>query len=404
MRTRVDTPSSWPQVLHVPKTIKKDIEERGFHLYKWISPEEVKLSIERDFLSAINSFWAPLWIFAVLAWLITGLNFFVFLGSILLWVIWIFIYLLFLSIRRSLMLSKSAFVVMTDSSISLGWKIHKLSDVSWLKKDIHEVSETFEEELFEESRLSWSKKKLSQEVMKQLFWGYEKIFSGTSRFGRMGWNSDDIRVLLALIWLYTLYAGIMACVYFIWVLWLLIFWKIITKINSWYLIKKWHTVLKINELFGQLDRDSDGIKDEKRSLSSLLSEASENNWQDGLLLKIEDGISSINTYASDAVGSVVDLKSTIESSKYTEMFSFEVYNTWIKKQIEKPLSEILDLLVTNKVILINTRNDLEKQIENTYKIDLQSVLKLSLRRVEMQLRDIDTFIPQLESSIKKLQS
>jgi len=51
------------------------------------------------------------------------------------------------------MLSKSAFVVMTDSSISLGGKIHKLSEVSKLKSDIQKVSETFEEDLFEESRL-----------------------------------------------------------------------------------------------------------------------------------------------------------------------------------------------------------------------------------------------------------
>lgn len=86
------------------------------------------------------------------------------------------------------------------------------------------------------------------------------------------------------------------------------------------------------------------------------------------------------------------------------MFSFEVYNTWIKKQIEKPLSDILELLIENKVILINTRNDIEKQIEKTKKIELSSALELSLTRVKVQLKDIDTFIPQLEASIKKLQS
>lgn len=293
---------------------------------------------------------------------------------------------------------------MTDSSISLWGKIHKLSDVSGLKSDIKNVSETFEEELFEESRLSGSKKRLGREVMDQLFGWYEKIFSGTSRFSRIWGNSDDIRILLVLIWLYTLYAGIMAFVYFVWVFGLLIFWNIITKFNSWYLIKKWHTVLKINGLFSQLDSDSEGIKDEKRNLRQLLSEASENKWQDGLLLKIEDGIKSINTYATDAVESVIDLKHTIEWWKYKEMFSFQVYNNWIKKQIEKPLSDILELLLQNKVILINTRNDIETQIENTKKIDLQSVLDLQLQRVNMQLKDIDTFIPSLESSIKKLQS
>ena len=113
---------------------------------------------------------------------------------------------------------------------------------------------------------------------------------------------------------------------------------------------------------------------------------------------------SINTYANEAVESVLELKNTISKSKYNQMFSFEVYNLWIKKQIEKPLSSILDLLMKNKVILINTRNDIETQIENTKKVDLKSVLELSLQRVEMQLRDINSFIPQLEASIKKLQS
>jgi len=402
MRTRNRTPETWPQTIHVPKVIKKDIEERGFHLYKWISPDEVKLSIERDFLAVIHKIWAPLWIIAVLAWLLSWLNIFIFFGVIFIGVFCMFLYLLYLSVKRSLMLSKSAFVVMTDSSISLWWKIHKLSDVSGLKKDLNEVSETFEEDLFGESNLSKSKKNLSKQVMQQLFWGYEKILSGHNRFWNFG-RSDDARALLVILWLYSVYVAIMASVYFLGVLGLIIFWAIIQKINSWYLIKKWDKVIKINQLFGSLDRDSDGIKDEKRNLSSLLTEASENNWQDGLLLKINDGITSINTYATDAVESVRELKHTIESSKYKEMFSFHVYNAWIKKQIEKPLSEILELLLKNKVILINTRNDIEAQMEQTKKIDLKSVLELSLKRVKMQLLDIDTFIPILEASISKLQ-
>jgi hypothetical protein len=54
MLTRTREEETTPDVLHVPKNIKKDIEERGFHLYKWISPDEVKLSIERDFLKTLK--------------------------------------------------------------------------------------------------------------------------------------------------------------------------------------------------------------------------------------------------------------------------------------------------------------------------------------------------------------
>jgi hypothetical protein len=46
-----------------------------------------------------------------------------------------------------------------------------------LKKDIDEVADTFEESLFEESRLKGSKKSLSEGITEQLFGGYKKIFS-----------------------------------------------------------------------------------------------------------------------------------------------------------------------------------------------------------------------------------
>jgi hypothetical protein len=164
-------------VLRVPKNISKDIQERGFHLYKWISPDEVKLSIERDFLKVLSVLGIPLAVFSVFFAFIAGLNPLVFFFTIFVGVSLMFVYLLFLSIKRSWLLTKSAFVVMTDSSISLGGKIHKLSDISGLKKDIDEVSETFEENLFEESRLSHSKKSLNDEVIQQLFGGYKKILS-----------------------------------------------------------------------------------------------------------------------------------------------------------------------------------------------------------------------------------
>ena len=59
-----ETPT--PQVLQIPDNVQKDIEEKGFHLYKWISPEEVKLSIERDFLKTLKYIGLPLGIIAAI--------------------------------------------------------------------------------------------------------------------------------------------------------------------------------------------------------------------------------------------------------------------------------------------------------------------------------------------------
>lgn len=117
-RTR-DQEDTVPEVIRVPKNISKDIQERGFHLYKWISPDEVKLSIERDFLKVLKIIGVPLAILALVFTFLSALNPIVFLFTVFVGVSMMFIYLLFLSIKRSRLLTKSAFVVMTDSSISL---------------------------------------------------------------------------------------------------------------------------------------------------------------------------------------------------------------------------------------------------------------------------------------------
>jgi len=313
-----------------------------------------------------------------------------------------FIYLLFLSINRSRLLSKSAFVVMTDSSISLWGKIHKLSDISGMKADIDKVWETFEEDLFGESRLHKSKKWLTQDVTEQLFGWYKAIFSMAENRSFMRSDRDSAAWMLLIIALYTGYIAIMACVYFIGVLFLLLLWKLITRLNTWYLLKRWASVIKINKLFWDIDVSSDEIQWKKQALKTLLLRARENDWKDGLLLDINAGIESINDTAQNTVVQVLELKNAITSSRYSDMFRFEVYNTWIKKQISTPLKEILSLLESSRDTLILTQENINTQIKNTKKAELQWPLKLQLTRIEMQIQETENFIPKLQNSIDSL--
>ena len=77
MRTRTHENPSTPQVLQIPEKIQQDIEEKGFHLYKWITPEEVKLSIERDFLKTLKYIGIPLGVLAIISGLLTVFGFFI---------------------------------------------------------------------------------------------------------------------------------------------------------------------------------------------------------------------------------------------------------------------------------------------------------------------------------------
>lgn len=402
MKTQTKYHEASPEVIHIPKKIQEDINNRWFHLYTWISPDEVKLSIERDFLWVLKFIWIPLAIIAVLAGFISGLNIIVFFATIFFGVWVMFLYLLLLSIKRSRLLSKSAFVVMTDSSISLGWKIHKLSDITGMKSDLHEVGTTFEEELFWESKLHKSKKWLTQDVIEQLFWWYKAIFSMANNRSFISNDRDSAGWMLLIIALYTGYIAIMACVYFVGVLFLLLLWKVITKANTWYLLKRWASVIKINHLFWEIDISSDEIQGKKDALKSLLLRARENDWKDWLLLDINAGIESINDSAQNAVVQVLELKNAITSSRYKDMFRFEVYNTWIKKQISTPLQDILSLLESSRDTLFLTQENIKEQIEQTEKAELQWPLKLQLTRIEMQIKETENFIPKLKNSIDSL--
>jgi hypothetical protein len=84
------------------------------------------------------------------------------------------------------------------------------------------------------------------------------------------------------------------------------------------------------------------------------------------------------------------------------MFRFEIYHSWIKKQISKPLEDILLLLEKNRDVLSQTGDDITDQIKNTSKVELQGPLKLQLKRIKMQLSDVKKHIPMLEESISKL--
>ncbi len=119
MLTRTKTlPEEGTQEIPLPlsEEAKTEIYAKGFYLYKWISSEEIKTSIQRDYLNLLS--YLSLWIggFSILAGVLGGfLGFFLVLGfSILL----IFFYIFFLTVRRSLLLTNTANVVLTDTAIS----------------------------------------------------------------------------------------------------------------------------------------------------------------------------------------------------------------------------------------------------------------------------------------------
>lgn len=387
----------------IPENIKNQIKERWFYMYNWIWNKDVKLSIQRDFLKFIKKFWTILAVLLILPsailyftwWILFTLYFFWFLSVI---NIFFLIYLFTISISRSSILRKNAYVLLTNSHISINWDIEKLENYDLKKYEkLKQISNLFEEELFKESNIEKTKKWFLTNIFDQI-WNWFKFI-----FRMWKWNSrNSWQIILILLWLYLVYIVSLWIIYFVWILFIWLFWILLTIINKQILLISGHQITKISDKFEEIDYSSNKLLEEKDRLSKYLFDAMNNDWKDSLLIKINDWISSINKNASSAVSTSIELKKDIKESKYSEMFDFWVYNDWIKKQIYIPINQIKDLLEKNLEILKTQKANIELQILQTEDNSLKWPLILSKDRIIMNIEQIEKHIISMWVYLDKL--
>ena len=299
-----------------------------------------------------------------------------------------------LAIKRSTVLRKNSQVLITDSSISINWRINKLNKFIY-DIDLKQIWDLFEEDLFKKSNIHKTKKQFSDQVIKQITSWYSKIWSM--------WRWKNWAQVIILLWaLYSVYALSLWFIYLFWIFFIWIFWNILSVINKKLLLISGHEITTINDNFENIDEDSKELIIEKDKLSTLLTSAMNNDWEDSLLTKINSWIKNINENASNAVDTSIELKERIEKSQYKEMFNFSIYNSWIKKQILVPLEQISNLLEKNLEKLNQNKIDIEKQILETTNQSFAWPLIASKTRTEMNINDIEKHIKWINIYINKL--
>jgi hypothetical protein len=387
----------------VPGKIQDEINEKWFSLYNWIWEKDVKMSIERDFLKYISKFWTIVAVTLILPSIVLLYIESPFFYIYFFWWIWFInalslIFLIIISIKRSNILRKNSNILVTDSSISINWKIRKLENNKIISnQNLNEIWELFEEKLFKNSNIEKTKNWFLKQVKDQLTKWYSLIMKMWKWWGKDSWKA----VLLLLV-LYSIYSFSLWIIYFIWILTIWVFWIFISIINKLILLKTGHEITVINDNFENIDSDSKSLIKEKNNLSKLLTDAIKNDWKDSLLKKINSWIENINNHASDAIETSIVLKKDIKKSKYKEMFNFNIYNSWIKKQIYTPLKQILELLENNLDVLKENKIKIEKQITNTIEKSLQWALIANKKRIEMKIIDIEKHMKKISIYINKL--
>ncbi len=387
-----------------PEFIEEKVDERGFYLYEWISPDELRMSVQADYLSIIRAASMPLAVVTIIAgllWLAAGP-----IGVILavLWVLTVFylivgIILVIKMIRKSYLYTRGANVVITDNHyVSLGEVVER-ENFARQKEVFHALEKTFREPLLEPSwlaeHISMEKRWLMEQLKDIALWGW-KIIQNLWRSRDAGW------IVLVLMVAWVLYWVMMAGVYFIGVFFVALMARVFAWIAHRALLATNNIEHRIQTLFTEIYESSLGLQEAKKSSISLLTEAGANEWAKSLSARLEESFELINARARLATDDAVELRKLLESSQYRDIFNFVKYWNWIRTQILAPIDEIYLLLEKNHTTLENTVSSLDTQIAMTPESSLQKPLILQKERIKIQLESVKRIMTMLEGYKEKL--
>lgn len=376
--------------ISIPEEIQTKVNERWFYLYNWIGANDVKNSIERDFLKLLNYLGIPFAVISIASFLVT------FNPLVFIWVVFSFtlIFLVYLSILwflRGIKLSKNWYVVITDSAIWVNGKIVKINELSTISSELNTIEQDFEEKIFMPSGLENSKSNFIQKLKNKIWNWYGTI---TRNF--------DWKILFIVLALYTAYILIMWVVYIFGSFIIMLFWIFVNIISKYILLKSWDEVIHINDLFEKIHFESENVSHEKDQVLIYLENAINDDWKEWMIKDMNNSIEIISNKTNIVLDLNKNLKQKLESSKYNSIFNFDIYNNWIKKQIEDPLISIQELLEKNYKMIQLSIEELQKQIHETFEEKLKAPLILQEKRLQIQQEQTNNYKNIIESYIKRI--
>lgn len=381
-----------------PEFIEQQVDERGFYLYEWVSPDELRMSVQADYLSIIRAASMPLAIVTLIAGFI-GLGagpigvILAVLGVLTVFYLIVGIILVLKMLRKSYLYTRGANVVITDNHyVSLGEVVER-ENFARQKAVFASLEKTFREPLLEPSGLAehiaMEKKWLMEQLKEIALWGW-KVVQKLWRSRDAGW------IILVAMVAWVLYGIMMATVYFIGVFFVALMARIFAWIAHRALLATNNVEHRIQTLFTEIHESSLWLKEAKKTSISLLTEAGANEWAKSLSSRLEESFELMNDRARLATDDAVELRKLLESSKYNDIFNFVKYGNWIRTQILAPIDEIYLLLTSHRATLESTISSLDMQIATTREPSLQKPLILQKERIEVQLESMKRIITMLE--------
>ncbi len=334
------------------ETIKKEIAEKWFWVYDYISYGELFLTVKKDYLNILMMIYVPLSIVLIISWLINIVLFLV----VSIWVYFlIFLYLFIKFLQRSYYFVLTSQIIYTKSWIIIGKNIYK-ENIDVLAQKLENI---FHERLWWDSKLDEIIKQDKNLLLEKTSTMRKKIFHFASQIntGEKGKSGAPILVIIALIveWLVYIfyYVG-----YFLWIIFFYVFYLFIKMIVNY---KKW-LELKIKDTVLFLDKSFQAMDTSYLALEKRITDF--NDWEIWNLTNI---IEKNFTLFYENINNSLHLKNKLfdllEKSSFKDFIDFSVLELYIQKNFNKPVEKMIQLLQNTKINLEKQIWEIEKTIQ-----------------------------------------
>lgn len=158
-----------------------------------------------------------------------------------------------------------------------------------------------------------------------------------------------------------------------------------------------YTENSINSLFSSIEKSSNILQCQKQKLLDSLENGT--GFYD-----FQKVFSLLSRSADSSIINSHKLEKLLKDSKFHDIFDFEIYHSWIRKQVREPLEQILNLMEDNLQILKETKEKLVNQITETIDQNLRAPLELQLVRMDEQIGGFERNRPILREYFEKLKN
>mgnify|MGYP000042887164 CR=1 FL=1 len=173
-------------------------------------------------------------------------------------------------------------------------------------------------------------------------------------------------------------------------------------LNRFILRARNNQLYRINRTFLSIESSSNLLQNSSKSLVSDLSSAQKNEWMGDLIGRLNENMIHVSSQANTSVQCIILLRRLLESSSYSKIFNFSLFESWIRNQVMWPIDEIIALLEKNRETLQKTLSEAGTTTQNINNDAGKATIRLASDRLMMQVKSIDNQMILLKLYREKL--